>query len=224
LGQRSLRLPKPHAACELALQDRVRSQIIYRLSIIVRKVWGAKAATRPYVSDWNYTGIAVHHAGNSHSCAADARGQMQDIQQTETGKGFVDVGYHYGISCAGAIYEGRDIRYKGEHVLNQNTGLIGIVLLADFTKRGEGAKFGKNETMIGRLRDRMDFSNEDTLAAQQLSALGSLITTLQDFFDLTRLGGHREFGAALGDERSCPGDLVIAQLDGLRKQHGLIAP
>jgi hypothetical protein len=38
------------------------------------------------------------------------------------------------------------------------------------------------------------------------------------------LGGHIEFAAAQGSERTCPGNLLIAELDGLRKWSNLNAP
>ena len=51
------------------------------------------------------------------------------------------------------------------------------------------------------------------------------ITTLkQNFPSIKYLGGHIEFAAAQGDERTCPGNILIAELDGLRKETNLNAP
>jgi hypothetical protein len=38
----------------------------------------------------------------------------------------------------GNIYEGRDLRFKGEHVREHNTGAIGVVLLENLAEPQEG--------------------------------------------------------------------------------------
>lgn len=57
-------------------------------------------------------------------------------------KTFGQLSYHYAIDCQGAILRGVDIRYKGAHIEGGNTGVIGIVFLADFSVRGEAGKYG----------------------------------------------------------------------------------
>ncbi|MFD2883261.1 hypothetical protein ACFS4T_11925 [Pseudomonas lini] len=51
------------------------------------------------VDDWDYSMIALHHAGRSVGCGAGA-GQMRAIQSEHQTK-FDDIGYHYGIDCMG---------------------------------------------------------------------------------------------------------------------------
>jgi hypothetical protein len=224
LGKPNIPIVNPQAACEMAREERFRDEIVARLHIVERSVWAATETATALPNDWNYDGIAIHHAGNSYSCSATGVGEMQRLQVDERARGFADVGYHYAIACSGTVFEGRDLRRKGEHVAKQNTGLIGIVLLADFTARGEGARFGKNETRFGRLRDQLDFSHEDKVPDPQLKSLTDLIQTLRRYFDITTLGGHREFAARLGDERSCPGDIVLSLIQNLRTRYGLSAP
>jgi hypothetical protein len=218
LSQPLIKFPNPNAACQLAQQDRVRADINRRLKVVERTTWGSAKATLPYTSDWNYTGIVVHHAGNSFRCSIDPARQMLRVQEKHMGGGYVDVGYHYGIACSGEIYEGRDIRYRGEHVKNQNTGLLGVVLLADFTVRGEDSRFENS------LADQLDVYNQSTVPTVQLNALEKVIDTLLDYFNIVRLGGHREYSATLNDLRSCPGDLVLAEVNKLRNKFQLAAP
>lgn len=225
LNKANVPIRDPLAACQMAREGRTRQVIIDRAAVVERKNWGASAAVRPMEDDWNYRGIVVHHAGNSYGCADNAVEQMIKVQKEETGdKGFADVGYHFGIGCDGTIFEGRDIRRKGEHVARGNTGLIGIVLLADFTRPGEGVKYGKSETRLGKIRDNTDLFFEDKLPPGQMASLSRLIDALKAHFDIAQLGGHREFAARLNDERSCPGDLVLKKLVELRAKHGLAAP
>ena len=40
------------------------------------------------------------------------------------------------------IYEALDIRRKGAHMEGGNTGVIGIVFLADFSVHGDAGKYG----------------------------------------------------------------------------------
>ena len=57
-------------------------------------------------------------------------------------KSFGQVSYHYAVDCQGIIYEALDIRKKGSHIEGGNTGVIGIVFLADFSVRGEAGRYG----------------------------------------------------------------------------------
>jgi hypothetical protein len=150
---------------------------------------------------------------------------MKEAQLSEMKeKGFADIGYHFGIGCDGTIFEGRDIRRKGAHVDGANTGLVGVVLLADFTAPGEGSRLGKSESAWGRFKDRHDSDYEKTIPDAQLKALSRVITTMKHYFDIKELGRHREYAALRKGERSCPGDLVLNALITLRAQHGLGVP
>ena len=103
--------------------------LLRKLRIVPREVWGAKPprpATGRMDRDWNYSAIAVHHAGNSTD--------MQDprkVQKKHFSQKFDDIGYHFMIDKEGLIFEGRKLYYKGAHVKDNNTKIVGICLLAD---------------------------------------------------------------------------------------------
>lgn len=60
----------------------------------------------------------------------------------------------------------------------------------------------------------------------QIDALSALIATLMEFFNITALGGHREYQTlATGNEgRACPGKYGMQVVDEMRVKFGLKAP
>lgn len=106
-----------------------------------RSDWAAhKNRSERMTNDWDYSMIAIHHAGRSFSCGPAAL-QLQEIQDMQMGKSVApsdDIGYHYARDCFGNIFEGRDIRFKGENLHNYNTGVIGILLMENLTDPEEG--------------------------------------------------------------------------------------
>ncbi|MEN9864526.1 MAG: hypothetical protein RL748_116, partial [Pseudomonadota bacterium] len=183
-------------------KEQVRDAIIRAHSMTKRSDWGAQT---PQISkleaDWDYNAIVIHHSGNhgSKDPKEIERKHMND-------NGWDEVGYHYLVHPAGMIYEGRSILYKGSHVHLANTGKIGVLMLGDYDQQW------------------WDF-DDDVLDKSHLQKLKSLITTLKlNFPTIKYLGGHIEFAAAHGDERTCPGNILIAELDGLRKECNLNAP
>ncbi|WP_244827636.1 hypothetical protein [Caballeronia sp. TF1N1] len=60
----------------------------------------------------------------------------------------------------------------------------------------------------------------------QIDALSALIATLNDIFNITALGGHREYQLlAPGNEgRACPGKYGMQVVEAMRAKFGLGAP
>lgn len=131
-----------------------------------------------------------------------------------------DIGYHYLISCNGEISEGRDIRFKGSHVMKNNSQRIGILLLGDFSERGEFWKWSKPLDTIG---DQIDFSHEKQLTRAQLESLELLCSILKYYFKISYLGGYREF-ALPDDYRTCPGNIAMKKISELRQKLRLSKP
>lgn len=132
-----------------------------------------------------------------------------------------DIGYHYALDCFGNVFEGRDIRFKGESVHNYNTGVIGIVLLENMTTPREG---NDGVAAIRTLLDRIGFVQRPKIIEQQQRSLRIFIDILCEFFFIKTLGGHREFPGQSGEGKICPGNVGLALVEALRKATGLSAP
>ncbi len=194
------------------------------LNFVTRSDWVAhKNRSERMIDDWNYSKIAIHHAGRSFSCGPAAL-QLQEIQEMQMGKraaAMDDIGYHYALDCFGNVFEGRDIRFKGESVHNYNTGVIGIVLLENLSAPYEG---NDGVAAIRTLLDRVGFIQRPKIVERQQRALRTLIDILREFFFIETLGGHREFPGQLGEGKICPANVGLALVQELRRATGLNAP
>lgn len=190
------------------------------LTMVERSSWHAKPGKDGMAPDWNYTMIAIHHAGRSSACSDGAK-QIANIQDEHLSKNYDDIGYHFGIDCSGTVYEARDIRLKGSNVHNYNTGVIGIVLLEDLTTPEEG---GDTIAKARTLMEDMGFSTQNVIPETQITALTSFITVLKDLFFIRTLGGHREFPMQLGEGKICPGNIGLKMVQQLRAELNLAAP
>lgn len=209
------------AATRRAIISRVRQT---GLNFVERSDWAAhKNRSARMHNDWDYTKIAIHHAGRSFTCGPAAL-QMQDIQEMQMGKDTAasdDIGYHYALDCFGNVFEGRDIRFKGENVHNYNTGVIGVVMLENLTDPEEG---GDGVAKVRTILDSIGFKQRPQIPETQKNSLKTFIAILRDFFYINTLGGHREFPGQLGEGKICPGNVGLALVKELRNFSGLNAP
>ena len=196
--------------------------VVSKNKFLERWEWEAREAKNGLEKEWNYTSIVIHHQGNSpqHTCSA-IYGALKEVQNKHMDKkDFSDIGYHYVVDCTGVIAEGRDIRFKGSHVNKNNAKKIGILLLGDFSKKGE-AKF--SFTDFSTWADQFDSTYMREIPEAQLSALKVLIKCLNEYFNISELGGHKEF-ALSGDTRTCPGSVAMEKIVELRKEFKLNEP
>lgn len=225
----------------VAVDDRAatRDEIIRRLrqrgqTFVCRSDWHARPSNK-VIDDWHYHRIAIHHAGNSYSCAANSTDEMRRLQDTQMDDQFDDVGYHYAVDCQGTIYEGRDIRHKGEHIAEGNTGTLGIVMLADLTLRGEAWEHEYADRVPKDWKERLRWMKKwvpdqfslfhDELTQPQIDATFALVEILNEFFHIDTLGGHRELQrVATGEGRACPGENGMKLVQILRSKFGLKKP
>ncbi len=205
------------AATREAMIKKVRS---LNTAFVERSSWGAVKGKPDMVMDWDYTMIALHHAGRSHSCTPGAE-QMQEIQKGHLSQKYDDIGYHFGIDCTGQVYEGRDIRLQGSSVLKFNTGLIGIVLLENLTTPEEGGDW----VAKGRVAlDSLGYSTTNVIPAAQITALMHLIDALKSVFVIKHFGGHREYPGQASEGKICPGNIGMELVRNLRTQTHLLPP
>jgi len=184
-----------------------------------RSDWGAHKHKGDMEDNWNYTMIALHHAGRSYTCSSGAE-QMQQTQGDHLKK-YSDIGYHYGISCDGQIYEGRDIRFKGSSVVRYNTGVIGIVLLSNYSTAEEG---GDLIAFARQVAEKVGITTADSIPTMQIDAVVRLIYALRSVFFIQRVGGHREFPYQVADGKICPGNIGMELVRNLRSQTHLLPP
>ena len=213
----------------IAINDRAatREAIIRNVqtqggTFIERSSWGAVPSNTEMEQDWDYSMIALHHAGRSYSCAPGEQ-NIQEVYEHQTGKNgrFSDIGYHYGIDCTGQILEARDIRLKGSHVLRFNTGVIGIVLLENLTTPEEGDDL----IAAGRVAlDRLGISTTNVVPAAQIDALQKLMSALKSVFLIKHFGGHKEYPGQAAEGKICPGNIGMELVRTLRAQNGLLPP
>ncbi|SAL38087.1 N-acetylmuramoyl-L-alanine amidase [Caballeronia peredens] len=218
-----------------------RQAIINTLSrkgykLIERSTWHAKPPRDMLTpASWDYRDVVIHHAGHSYTCAVNARGAIEQIQKAQEYdmKKFYDIGYHYAVSCSGELIEARDIRYTGSHVAGENTGKIGIVLLENLAEAGEAwQQEYSRKSLWEKLRGSLDIArdavafNHATPTKMQIDALLALIETLIEYFNITALGGHREYQLlAPGNEgRACPGRYGMQVVKEMRAKFRLGAP
>lgn len=187
---------------------------------VERSAWGALKGNSGMESDWDYSMIALHHAGRSYSCGGGAE-QMLETQEEHLGQDYDDIGYHYGIDCQGVVYEGRDIRLKGSSVRRYNTGVIGVVLLNNLTTAEEGGDlvaFGRETA------EYFGVNTKHTIPAPQIDAVLSLIAALKSVFVIKNFGGHREYPGQTADGKICPGNIGMELVRNIRIKTQLLPP
>ncbi|MEN1834461.1 PAAR domain-containing protein [Pseudomonas lijiangensis] len=189
---------------------------------VERSEWRAKPPKNPLGRDWDYSMIALHHAGRSYSCGRSAE-QILDIQdhQQSSNQKFDDISYHFGIDCLGNIYEGRDIRFKGASVDEYNTGVIGIVLMNNLTTTEEG---GGTVAFGRKVLEAIGFNTTNIIPASQIDATLNLITALKCFFFIKHFGGHQEYPDQQNAGKICPGNIGMELVRTIRTKNQLLAP
>jgi len=230
-------------AIAIPVNDRAatRQAIITRLkkkgyTLIERSSWHARSPKADLTpTNWDYHDIVIHHAGHSYSCAVNEQGAIEQMRKAQDYdmQEFYDIGYHYAISCPGEVIEARDIRFTGSHVKGDNTGKVGIVLLENLAEAGEAwQQEYSRKSVWQQLKGTLDIARDAVAfdhampTKTQIEALSALVETLKEFFNITALGGHREYQAlAPGNEgRACPGKYGMQVVAEMRAKFGLKAP
>jgi hypothetical protein len=174
--------------------------------IISREQWGAKPPRlgpgRLFDEiniplDEYYHTIIIHHAGNEFTYPT-----VNQIQEKHFKENKADIGYHFAIDRYGNIFEGRPIGIAGAHVSNANTGLIGIVLLADLDTKDSGLVWYKS----------MFEWFDDELTPQMKQSALHLVLYLKQEYGIEYLGGHQDVNCT----RPCPGDVGEAFVEQLQ--------
>ena len=175
---------------------------------ISRESWGARAVNHDarsengFASEMNrygwldyegdlrdiYHTVVIHHS-------AYGRWREQSMASVQAlhmdGRGWADIGYHYGIDVDGLLYAGRDIGARGASVAGKNQGVIGVMVMGHF--------------------------QWEAPSMSQLKTLQTWVNHLATTYDLTHLAGHGE----MNPESVCPGRFMNLYLNLLAQGAGL---
>lgn len=127
--------------------------------LMARSAWTSHGpSSRNLNAMGRITRITVHHEGWKPVWFSDRRStaeRLELVRESHRGRGWADIGYHYIIDRSGTIWEGRDIRYQGAHVRNQNEENLGVMLLGNFDlQRPSDAQYAKLVDTLRALRQR----------------------------------------------------------------------
>lgn len=158
--------------------------------VISRAQWGARDPNKVCGSAHNPVRMAIHHTAIPADDGGDAAARMRQMQAAHIdGNGWCDIGYHFVVSQAGQIYQGRSTEERtGAHVGGGNTGNVGVSLIGDFQANQVGdAQFQKVAEIVGWIGRTYDIP-----------------------FNRTSIKGHREHA---GQSTNCPGDNMLNRLE-----------
>lgn len=160
--------------------------------VISRAEWGARNPNKVCGSPHNPYRMAIHHTASPSDDGGDAAARMRQMQAYHIdSNGWCDIGYHFVVSQAGDIYQGRSTEERtGAHVGGQNTGNVGVSLIGNFQQQNVSA-------------------TQFNAAAE---IVGWVATTYDIPFDRQSIKGHREHA---GQSTSCPGDNLLSRLQEL---------
>lgn len=126
----------------------------------------------------------LHHSGESTYAYRGLETWLTLQDYHIRGKGWVDIGYHFGIGPDGKIFLGRNIYFAGDHSGAQIDKIsIGICLLGDF--------------------------NQEMVPPVQRRAYGYLANLCASTYGYTQHTGHRWVGIETPD---CPGTYISLAL------------
>ena len=167
--------------------------------IISRSEWGARPSTHGYSLHPYFIKLTLHHAaGFSAENIEEGKEQMRAIQDLhQFVRGWSDIGYHFVVDKAGNIYQGRPETVIGAHVLNNNTGNIGVCVLGCYHPP---------ELYCG---DWLTDATNNSLIALYAWVSGEYN------YDPSVLKGHRDYPY---NETSCPGNNVYEELSWFREE------
>jgi hypothetical protein len=159
--------------------------------VVSRSAWGARNPGKICGSVVTPYRQAIHHTA-SPSSDGNIHSTMRGMQAYHIdNRGWCDIGYHFVVSQAGKVYQGRSRENRpGAHVGGENSGNVGTSLIGNFQSQ----------------------SLSDTQLNAAAEIVGWVGRTYGIAFNRTRIKGHREHS---GQTTSCPGNNAINRLDTL---------
>ena len=180
--------PQPARPADLPVSDPAN------LKLLPRSIW---ATAGPDTRDINpmkgVNRITVHHEGWKvvrFTDQASTAARIEQIRRIHTrDRRWADIGYHFIVDRSGQLWQGRDLRYQGAHVRNNNEHNIGVLVLGNFDKQSP------TQAQTGRLVDTL----------RKLQTAYRVPTR--------RIYTHQEINPT-----SCPGRALQAQMTPIRQR------
>lgn len=175
----------------------IHQGIAPRELVIPRAEWGARNPGNICNEIDSPYRISIHHTASPSDDGGDAAIRLRQMQAYHMdNRGWCDIGYHFIVSQAGQVYQGRsDERRPGAHVGGQNAGNIGISFIGNFQEAQVGdAQFAAG----GRILDWV-------------------VTTYNIDQDRDAIRGHQQWP---GQNTSCPGNNLLRRIDELMTHIG----
>ncbi|MEE2829051.1 MAG: N-acetylmuramoyl-L-alanine amidase [Myxococcota bacterium] len=171
---------------EVLVAPEERSEVAEKLlPVRARRSWSAEAPG-PGQVEHRVERLSVHHTASPGAARGKGAERVRKFQRYhQEHKGWPDIAYHFVISPAGTIYEGRSTRYRGDTATSYDT--TGHFLVALDGNFEEGRP-----------------SDEAMLSLSQLLAWAS-----QEFaVPAQTISGHREHAAT-----ACPGKYLARTIE-----------
>lgn len=165
--------------------------------VIPRAEWGARNPGNICNDIEQPHRVSIHHTASPSDDGGDAAIRLRQMQAFHIdNRGWCDIGYHFIVSQAGQVYQGRsDERRPGAHVGGQNSGNIGISFIGNFEEAQVGqAQFDAG----GRILDWV-------------------VRTYEIDLNRDAIRGHQQWP---GQNTDCPGRNLLSRIDELMTHVG----
>lgn len=158
------------------------------LPVIPRAAWGARRPRRRRMERHVPVRLTLHHTDVRMTRQRPSPAELRGIQAWHLdAKGHDDIDYHFLVDRQGLVFEGRDVRFRGDTATEYDpTGHFLVCCLGDY----EGDPAAPQQPTRASLRSIVLLY---AWASQRWQ------------IPARRLGGHRDYAAT-----SCPGDALYA--------------
>ncbi|MFI4861671.1 MAG: peptidoglycan recognition family protein [Phycisphaerales bacterium JB063] len=135
--------------------------------------------------------LTIHHEGSGvvNFTSFDATAHHLDKVRTShvNNNHWADIGYHYIIDRAGRVWEGRDLRYQGAHVRNNNENNIGVMTLGNFDRQSPTqAQLNALFDTVRRLKRQHNIARASVRSHQEINSTACPGRNLQRHMDALR--------------------------------------
>ncbi len=191
--------PTPFRPLPMPNRPPVQSPVVPQ-GVIARSQWTRMGVARPSeINPMNgISRITIHHDGMNAFTSQqrdDAARRLEQVRMSHAAvRGWADIGYHYIIDPAGRVWEGRNIRYQGAHVKDQNEHNLGIMCMGNYNLQKP------TSLMLATL---------DSFVASQMRQYGVSMANVRT---------HRERAPT-----ECPGNAMQAYINQTRARGGRMA-